>query len=78
MVERWNGTPQILPPVWLFAMKAGKKLAIHFLSSSVFRKSLIGTIASSSISVNMSVDSSTEVTGGVPLLCAVSALVMLS
>ena len=23
MVERWNGMPQILPPVWLFAMKAG-------------------------------------------------------
>ena len=31
-------------------------------------------MASSSISENMSVDSSTEVTGAVPLLCAVSAL----
>ena len=76
MVERWNGMPQVLPPVWLFSMKAGKKLASHFLSSSVLMKSSIGTIASSSISVNMSVESSTEVTGGVPLLCAVSALVM--
>jgi hypothetical protein len=38
----------------------------------------IGTIASSSISVNMSVDSSTEVTGGSPLLCAVSALTIVS
>ena len=37
-----------------------------------------GTIASSSIRVNMSVESSTDVTGGVPLLCAVSAFVMLS
>ena len=78
MVERWNGTPQVLPPVRLFSMKAGKKLAIHFLSSSVFTNGSIGTIASSSIKVNMSVESSTEVTGGVPLLCAVSALVMLS
>ena len=23
MVERWNGTPQVLPPVSLFSMKAG-------------------------------------------------------
>src|SRR5579864_803931 len=23
MVERWNGMPQILPPVWLFSMNAG-------------------------------------------------------
>src|SRR3989339_395192 len=22
-VERWNGMPQVLPPVWLFCMKAG-------------------------------------------------------
>ena len=22
-VERWKGTPQVLPPVWLFCMKAG-------------------------------------------------------
>jgi hypothetical protein len=38
----------------------------------------MGTMASSSISVNMSVDSSTDVTGGVPDLCAVSALTMVS
>jgi hypothetical protein len=38
----------------------------------------IGTMASSSISVNMSVDSSTEVTGGLPALCAVRALTMVS
>ena len=78
MVERWNGMPQVLPGVRLFSMNAGKKLAIHFLSSSVLMKPSIGTIASSSISVNMSVESSTDVTGGVPLLCAVSALAMLS
>ena len=36
MVERWNGMPQVLPPVWLFSMKAGKKLASHVLSSAVF------------------------------------------
>jgi hypothetical protein len=48
------------------------------LSSAVLTKLSIGTIASSSISVNMSVDSSTEVTGGVPDLCAVSALTMVS
>jgi hypothetical protein len=23
MVERWNGMPQVLPPVWLLSMKAG-------------------------------------------------------
>jgi hypothetical protein len=23
MVERWNGMPQVLPPVWLLNMKAG-------------------------------------------------------
>ena len=23
IVERWNGMPQILPPVWLFSMNAG-------------------------------------------------------
>lgn len=77
-MERWNGMPQVLPPVWLFSMKPGKKLASHFLSSSVLMKSSKGTIASSSISVNMSVESSTESTGGVPLLCAVSALTMVS
>ncbi len=59
-------------------MKAGKKEASHFLSSSVFTKLSKGTIASSSISVNMSVESSTEVTGGVPLLWAVSALTIVS
>ena len=35
-----------------------------------------GTIASSSISVNMSVDSRIDVTGGSPLFTAVSALVI--
>jgi hypothetical protein len=35
-------------------------------------------MASSSISVNMSVDSSTEVAGGLPDLCAVRALTMVS
>jgi hypothetical protein len=59
-------------------MKAGKKLFSHARSSSVFTNPSIGTIASSSISVNMSVESSTEVTGGVPLLWAVSALTMVS
>src|SRR5437762_101921 len=51
-------------------MKAGKKLCSHASSSAVFTKSSIGTIASSSISVNMSVDSNTDVVGGLPLLCA--------
>jgi hypothetical protein len=37
-----------------------------------------GTIASSSISVYMSVDSRIEVTGGSPPLTAVSALVIVS
>jgi hypothetical protein len=37
-------------------------------------KSSNGTIASSSISVYMSVDSGIDVTGGSPLLTAVSAL----
>ena len=37
-----------------------------------------GTIASSSISVNMSVESSTDITGGSPLLSAVSALAIVS
>ena len=35
-------------------------------------------MASSSISVNMSVESSTAVVGGVPLLCAVSAFTIVS
>ena len=35
-----------------------------------------GTIASSSISVNMSVDSRTDIAGGSPLFTAVSALVI--
>ena len=61
MVERWNGMPQVLPPVWLFSMKAGKKLVSHALSSAVLTTSSKGTIASSSISVNMSVESSIAV-----------------
>jgi hypothetical protein len=40
--------------------------------------SSIGTIASSSISENMSVESSTASCGGLPLLVAVSTLTMLS
>jgi hypothetical protein len=40
--------------------------------------SLNGTIASSSISVNMSVDSRIAVAGGLPLLCAVSAFTIVS
>jgi hypothetical protein len=67
-----------LPSVWLFIMKAGKKLFSQARSASVLTKPSTGTIASSSISVNMSVDSRTEVTGGVPLLCAVSALTIVS
>src|SRR6476661_3034107 len=66
-VERWNGTPQVLPPVWLFSMNALWKLPSHALSSAVLTKVSIGTMASSSISVNMSVDSSTDVTGGEPV-----------
>jgi hypothetical protein len=23
IVERWNGIPHVLPPVWLFSMNAG-------------------------------------------------------
>ena len=38
----------------------------------------MGAMASSSISVNMSVDSSTEVAGALPDLLAVSALTMVS
>src|SRR5215831_3447601 len=52
-------------------MKAGKKLFSQALSSSVLMKSSMGVTASSSISVNMSVESSTEVVGGLPLLWAV-------
>ncbi len=77
-MERWKGAPQVLPPVWLLSMKAGKKLFSQALSSSVLTKSSIGTMASSSMRVNMSVESSTEVVGGLPLLCAVSALTMVS
>jgi hypothetical protein len=54
-------------------MKPGKKLASHALSSGVFTMSSNGTIASSSISVNMSVDKRIDVTGGSPLLTAVRA-----
>ena len=48
-------------------MNAGKKLSSHFLSLSLRARSSNGTIASSSISENMSVDSSTDVTGAVEL-----------
>ena len=65
-VERWNGTPQVLPPIWVLAMKALKKLFSQALSSAVFIKLSMGTTASSSISVNKSEDSNTDVTGGVP------------
>ncbi len=68
--------PQVLPPVWLFSMKAGKKLFSHAWSSGDLIRSSKGTIASSSISVNMSVDSRIDVTGASPLLTAVSALVI--
>jgi hypothetical protein len=66
--------PQVLPPVWLFSMNPGKKLFSHAWSASVLIISSHGTIASSSISVYMSVESSTETTGGSPALFAVSAL----
>src|SRR5215470_10486999 len=78
IVERWKGTPQVLPAVWLLSMKAGKKLFSQVLSSSDLLKSSMGTTASSSISVNISVDNNTEVVGGLPLLCAVKALTMVS
>jgi hypothetical protein len=39
---------------------------------------LNGTMASSSIRVNMSVDNRMAVAGGVPLLCAVSAFTIVS
>jgi hypothetical protein len=64
--------------VRLFSIKAGKKLFSQARSASLFKKPSIGTIASSSISENMSVESSTDVVGGVPLLCAVSILTMVS
>ena len=78
MVERWKGMPQVLPPVRLLSMKAGKKLLIQLFSLSVVANSSKGTITSSSMSENMSVDSSTQVTGGLPDLCAVNALTMVS
>ena len=78
MVERWKGTPQTLPPVWLLAMKAGKKLFSQALSSSVFTKASMGVIASSSMRVNMSVESCTERAGGAPLLWAVSTFTSVS
>jgi hypothetical protein len=43
-----------------------------------FRKPSIGTIASSLISENMSVESRTDVVGGVPLLSAASILTTVS
>ena len=70
--------PQVLPPVWLFFMKAGKNDFSHACSSAALVSSSHGTIASSSISVNMSVESKIAVVGGSPLLCVVSALTMLS
>ncbi len=59
-------------------MKAGKKSFSQALSSADFRKPSTGTIASSSISVKVSVESSTDSVGGVPLLCAVSTLTSVS
>ena len=52
--------PQVLPPVWLLSMKAGKKLLSQAWSSALLAMSSNGTIASSSISVNMSVESRTD------------------
>src|SRR5262249_39711855 len=78
MVERWNGMPHVLPPVWLFFMNAGKNDLIHAGSSGAFASSSQGRIASSSMSVNMSVDRRMAVVGGSPLLFAVSALTMVS
>ena len=66
--------PQVLPPVWLLSMKAGKKLSSQAWFSAPRAMSSKGKIASSSINVNMSVDSSTDTCGGSPLLSAVSAL----
>src|SRR5215471_2234604 len=63
MVERWNGMPHVLPPVWLFFMKAGKNDLSH---------------ASSSMSVNMSVERRMAVVGGSPLLLAVSPFTIVS
>ena len=78
MVERWKGMPQVLPPVWLLSMKAGKKLFIQALSSALVAASSKGMMASSSMRVNMSVESSTDICGGSPLLRAVSTLTMVS
>ena len=78
MVERWNGMPQVLPPVRLFSMKAGKNFPIQLFSASLLASSSNGTTASSSMSENMSVDNSMLVTGGLPDLWAISALTMVS
>src|SRR6266849_2918748 len=78
IVERWNGMPHVLPPVRLLSMKAGKKLASHALSSAVLITSSKGITASSSISVNMSVESRIAVCGASPLLTAVSTLTIVS
>ena len=59
-------------------MNAGKKDFIQAASSGARASSSQGTIASSSMSVNMSVDSKMAVVGGSPLLWAVSALTTLS
>ena len=60
------------------SMKAGKKLFIQALSSALVARSSNGMTASSSISVNMSVESSTDIWGGSPLLSAVRTLTMVS
>ena len=70
--------PQVLPPVWLLSMKAGKKLLSQAWSSALVAIVSKGTIASSSMSVNMSVESSTDICGGSPLLSAVSTLTIVS
>src|SRR5262249_6913560 len=78
MVERWNGMPHVLPPVWLFFMNAGMNDFIHAASSAPLASSSHGTMASSSISVNMSVERRIAVVGGSPLLWAVSAFTIVS
>ena len=59
-------------------MNAGKKLLSQARSSALVAIASNGTIASSSIRVNMSVESSTDIWGGSPLLSAVSAFTMVS
>ena len=78
IVERWKGMPQVLPPVWLLSMKAGKKPFIHALSSALVARSSKGMMASSSMSVNMSVESRTDIWGASPLLSAVSTFTIVS